>query len=184
MDKNYNLFVMWLIACMHGRIGDHVLEEMACDSPIPIPPEEVQLAWFDNEDWDVVRAYHGRWYKSASLRLIREAPEDIVKFYVFYCSPLDEEKQIALAQRDIDNKSHLAGEYFAYYRACPQAQKLIKEYDAELWHRVLMVNYGWEWEFEKKHGTLAIWQQKLKENYDRLTTCRFEDVEKILRSIY
>lgn len=168
---------------MHGRIGDHVLEEMAVGPPIPIPDEKVQLSWFDNSDWDSVRSYDGRWYKSASLRLIKEAPEDVVKKYVVFCAPLDEVKQVALVQRDICNRTHLAGEYFRYYRACKAAQKLIKDYDVELWHRVLVVNYGWEWEFEKKFGTLGIWQQKLKSHFDELTACKFDDVLTILRAI-
>ena len=176
-------FIRWLYACMHYNVGDHTLKEMAADPPIPIPDEATQLSWFDNQDWDAVRGYHGRWYQSASLRLIKEAPEDVVTFYVYYCAPLDEQRQIALAQRDIDDKSHLAGEYFRYYYACPEAQKLIKGYDAQLWHRVLMVNYGWEWEFEQKHGSLAIWQQKLRAHFDELTSCSFEEIPELLASI-
>lgn len=184
------VFEQWLTACMHGRIGDHVLQEMACSPPIPIPDEKVQLSWFDNQDWDAVRAYHGRWYKSASLRLINEAPDDVVKFYCFYCAPLDEAKQVALIKRDIACSNHLAVEYFAYYHACKAARQLIHdqarqgdEYFTHLWHRVLMVYYGWEWEFEKKFGTLGVWQTKLKAHYCDLTACEFDEVENILHSI-
>ena len=189
-DNCRQVFENWMMACMHGRIGDHVLEEMACNPPILIPDEEVQLSWFDNQNWDVIRAYHGRWYKSASLRIIKEAPDDIVKFYVFYCAPLDEAKQTALIERDVCQSTHLAEEYFTYYHACLAARCLIhkaaqgkNEYFVRLWQRVLMVCYGWEWEFEKKFLNLSIWQQKLKAHYDELTYCKFEEVEIILHSI-
>lgn len=48
---------------------------------------------------------------------------------------------------------------------------------------MLMVNYGWEWKFEKKFGTLGIWQNKLRANYDKLTECNFEDIPAILDAI-
>lgn len=189
-DKAYQIFETWLNACMHGPIGDHFLQEMACAPQVSIPDEQVQLSWFDTANWDAVRAYHGRWYKSASLRLINEAPEDVVKLYCLYCTPLDEEKQVALIKRDIACSTHLAEEYFGYYHACQAARQLIHnqaqtgdEYFVHLWHRVLKVYYGWGWEFEQKFGTLAKWQQKLKSHFDELTVCSFDDIEKILHAI-
>ena len=190
MEKRVKkVFENWLNACMNGSIGDHLLE-LADKPPVQMPEEEIQLSWFDNQDWETVRAYKGRWYKSASLRLIKEAPEEVVKFYVFYCSPIDEQKQLALIERDIACRSHLAMEYFPYYHACDKVRELIHkqaqkgdDYFIHLWHRVLMVYYGWEWKFEKRFNTLAVWQAKLKSHYEELTVCRYDELEEILDAI-
>ena len=175
-------FQSWLGACMHGQVGDH-FKEMAGNIITPIEDEKIQLSWFDNSDWDALRAYKGKLYKSASYALICEAPEDIVKRYLYYCAPISDEMQIALVKRDIYNETNLSRDYFQAFHACEAAQKLIKDYDSNLWQRVIVVNYGWEWEFEKKHGSLRAWQEKLQANYDKLTTCEFEEIWSILRAI-
>ncbi len=175
-------FNSWLGACMHGCVGDHI-NEMAGNTTAPIVDEKIQLSWFDNSDWNALRSYKGRFYKSASYALICEAPEDIVKNYLYYCAPISDGQQIALIKRDIRNQTYLSWEYFKAFRACETAQRLIRDYDSQLWQRVVIVNYGWEWEFEKKFGSLHNWQQKLQAHYDKLTTCEFEDIWNILRAI-
>ena len=175
-------FKSWLGACMHGQVGDH-FKEMAGNIITPIVDEKIQLSWFDNSDWDALRAYKGKFYKSASYALICEAPEDIVKNYLYYYAPISEGEQIALIKRDIRNQTYLSREYFMAFRACETAQKLIRDYDSKLWQRVVIVNYGWDWEFERKFGSLAKWHQKLSNHLHELNTCEFEEIWSILRAI-
>lgn len=154
MKKNMEktIFESWLGACMHGPIGDHVLEEMALNADISMVDEETQLSWFDNEDWEAVRTYKGRWYKSASLRLLDEAPCDVVKQYLLICVPLDEIHQEILVKRDIRDGSDLSWNYFVAFSACESVQKLIREHDIKLkinprtnrlWFCVMLRNYVW-----------------------------------------
>lgn len=182
MLSTKEVFYNWLGSCWHGGVGVH-LEELAGNDIPPIIDEEIQHSWFDKADWDAVRAYKGIFYKSVSYRLICEAPEDIVKVYLNYAIPITEQQQIALILRDIRNQTFLSRNYFGVFRACKTAQKLIRDYDSFLWRQAIMVNYGWEWEFEQKFGSLANWQKKLKENYNKLTTCNFEELSNILHTI-
>lgn len=175
-------FYGWLGACMYGSIGDHI-KEMAGNVIVPITDEKIQHSWFDNANWDALRAYKGIFYKSVSYRLISEAPADIVKNYLFYYAPISEAQQIALIKRDICCQTYLSRDYFEAFRACEAAQKLIRDYDLKLWQRAVIVNYGWEWEFEKKFGSLSKWQQKLKANLDNLATCEFDEIWNVLRAI-
>jgi len=182
METAKEAFYGWLGACMHGSVGDHI-KEMAGNVMTPIIDEKIQLSWFDDFNWNALRSYKERLYKSASYALICEAPDDIVKNYLYYCAPISEAQQIALIKRDIREQTHLSRDYFSIFRACEATQKLIKDYDAQLWQRAIVVNYGWEWEFEKKFGSLSNWQQKLTANCEKLTTCEFDEIWNILRAI-
>ncbi len=183
--KNENIqqvFESWLGNCMHGSIGDHVTEMAGNFQAQPVD-ESIQLSWFDNKDWTAVRQYNGVWYKTASLRLIKEAPADVVLNYLFYCSPIDTEKQIALIERDIREKTHLSRNYFHIFCACPQAQKQIMKYDKDLWLKVLYRNYAWDWKYEKMFGSTAKAKEKIFTHFEELSNCNFEEIPEALEKI-
>ena len=146
------IFENWLGACIHGPIGDHVLDTMVARTDSSMVDEKTQLQWLNSSDWNKVRAYTGRWYQSASMRLIAEAPDDIVKQYLLYCVPLDAGHQEVLVKRDINNGSDLSWYYFVVYSACETVQELLRRHDIlllsnprpqRLWFCVLLRNYVW-----------------------------------------
>lgn len=176
------LFEEWLGTCMHGPIGDHMISILG-NTSVEIVPEPEQLRWFAEKNWDAVRKYKGRLYKSASKCLIEKAPEDIVERYLLYCTPLREELQLSLINRDIEENSSLSKKYFYSFSATEDEQELIRANLPELWPQVVIVNYGWLWKYEQKHGSLANWQKKLSENLHLLENCPISEICGILDTI-
>ena len=176
------LFDKWISACWHWEIGNH-MDCVLGNVTVDVIPEPEQLRWFAEENWDAIRSYKGRLYKSASKCLIEKAPKDIVERYLLYCSPLREELQISLINRDIEENSSLSKKYFWAFRATEHAQELIRSHLPELWPQVVIVNYGWLWKYEKKHGSLATWQKKLSENLHLLENCPISEICGVLDTI-
>ncbi|MBQ8677790.1 MAG: hypothetical protein IJ529_04925 [Alphaproteobacteria bacterium] len=185
-DVSRKAFELWLSACMHGPIGDHIhLMAYNGKPPSPAVDEQTQLRWLAENDWTAVRNYKHRWLGKAAVEFITKAPEDIVLWYIRYAAPLSTDEQIALVCRSISERREIfVYEYFNLYPAVPEAQKLIKENcSKQMWYRVLIVNYASEWKYEKKFGCIAAVQRKIKENFDALCACDFAQLEQVLDAI-
>lgn len=184
-------FKNWLYNCLHAprdneaAYGRMQLYGMAGDEiVISAVGEEEQLRWLDEKNIEKISSYTGRWKGKAAVRFLQEAPEESVFFQLHYRLLKRPEEQYALAQRDISNgENNLIWFYFSSYRAFPEVQALLRDYDANLWNRMVMVNYGWDFEFERKFGSLKAWQEKLSENYSLLAHCPIENIRQVLHGI-
>lgn len=152
---------------------------------IPSQPvsEKEQLQWLEDNDIEKICSYVGPWKGKAAIIFLKTAPlETVVKKLRYY--KLNEDQQLALIEREIsDNSNVLLWYYFSQNSAFLEAQKKIQAYDQNLWQRMLIVNYGWSNEFEKKFGNLKNWQEKLSSNFSILAHCPIDEIMNTLRKI-
>lgn len=149
----------------------------------PIVSEEEQLDWFASGNSEKIYTYCGLWKGKAAVKFLLDGPE-VAVFRYLHDRLLNEEQQCALIERDIrSGENSLIWYYFHTWRACPKAQKLIQKYDQALWRHVIMVNYGWDWQFEHKFGCLKNWQEKLDAEFPLLAHCPIEDIPQVLADI-
>lgn len=178
-----SILMNWLDACINGEVGQHFRLLGINADMSDLADERQQLKWIKSKDWNKVASYGHIWKGKAAVEFLKKAPEGLVKEYLFY-SILNEEQQIALIKRDIKNRRRdLIYEYFHFYFASPKAQKLIQQYDRELWKEVIMQNYGWLYEYERKFGCLTNWQRKIRENIEMLADTPAEKITEALNRI-
>lgn len=184
-------FENWLYVCRNFSRGNEKeygrmqLLSMAFGAVFgPVVSEEEQLRWFEEGNLEKIVSYGGLWKGKAAVRFWSEGPEEALYYQLHYRLLKREEDQLALAQRDIRNgENNLIWFYFSSYRAFPSVQKLLQEYDQNLWRRMLIINYGWEYEFERKFGSLQNWQEKLDACFPMLAHCPIEDIRQALHRI-
>lgn len=146
--------------------------------------EAQQLEWLRQGDKAKIMAYPYVWEGRAEIEFLTSAPEDAVYRYLHYNRLPDDEAQCALVQRDIRNNSNgLLWYYFHSCKACPEAQRLIQSYDSALWREMILVNYGWDYKYEKKFSNLANWRSKLSDSWPLLAHCPIEEIPTALDKI-
>lgn len=152
--------------------------------PCQTASEDEQLQWFKEGDIEKVCSYVGSWKGKAAILFLQTAPMEVIIKNLRYRKLKSEEQQLALIERDVsDNSNVLLWYYFSQNSAFLEAQKKIQAYDQNLWQRMLIVNYGWSNEFEKKFGNLKNWQEKLSSNFSILAHCPIDEIMNTLRKI-
>lgn len=152
--------------------------------PSKIATEEEQLQWLKEDSIEKMYSYKGPWIGKAAIEFLKKAPEVAIIKQLRYRTLKTEAEQLALIDREIDRNSNiLLWYYFTQHTACPAAQKKIQAYDQNLWQEMILLNYGWDNEFEKKFGNLQIWREKLLSNISTLAHCPIDDIMEKLRSI-
>lgn len=152
--------------------------------PSKTATEDEQLQWLQENNIEKMYSYKGPWIGKASIEFLKKAPEIAIIKQLRYNLLRTEAEQLALVDREISNESNiLLWYYFAQNSAFPAVQKKIQAYDLNLWQCMILVNYGWENEFEKKFGNLHTWRAKLTSNLSSLVYCPIEDMMETLRNI-
>lgn len=191
IEKQKSNFENWLFFSMHGDRRDEkrygrIREFLMAGAPQQHHVSEEELfSWLDNGDEEKILNYSSSLEGAAFIRFLKEASENAIFRLLHYRLLKNEEEQIALVERVHHTKDdNIIWFYFCQYSAFPSVQQMLQDYgSSNLWRRVLLVNYGYDFKYEKKFGCLKEWQKKLKANFSLLEHCPVQKIAEVLDGI-